>query len=144
MRVFIFFEVFKFCRFRILKCCFRVFEFRVFQFSNLEFQIQSARPVVAAGVVDPAAACPKQASTGRNRFPSLHSLLWDFMSGSSFREEKTAKVPNVCIPQLPVRFLRRNACYSRGRRGGAVIWREAGGRGIGPQKNTLELRFVGN
>ena len=46
------FEVFKFWRFRILKCCFRVFEFRVFQFSNLEFQIQSARPVVAAGVVD--------------------------------------------------------------------------------------------
>ena len=56
------------------------------------------------------------------------------MSGSSFREEKTAKVPNVCIPQLPVRILRRNACYcrARGRRGGGHLApgrRWAGGRG---------------
>ena len=40
-----------------------------------------------------------------------------------FREEKTAKVPNVCIPQLPVTFVRRNACYSRAKGGGAAIWR---------------------
>ena len=53
---------------------------------------------------------------------SLHSLLWDFMSGSSFREEKTPKVPNVCIPQLPVRIFGRNGCYSKGRGG------EGGGR----------------
>ena len=42
---------------------------------------------------------------------------------------KTAKVPNVCIPQLPVRILRRNACYSRARGRGGGIWRRAGGRG---------------
>ena len=36
-----------------------------------EVRVQSARPVVAAGVVDPAAACLQQASTGRIRLTSI-------------------------------------------------------------------------
>ena len=43
-----------------------------------EVRVQSARPVVAAGVVDPAAACLQQASTGRIRLPSRFPYIVSF------------------------------------------------------------------
>ena len=57
------------------------------------------------------------------------------MSESSFREEETAKVPDVCLPQLPVRILGRNASYSRARGGrGRQLASGEAAEDLGPTK----------